>query len=233
VEKLLERIADLENQRKIRADIEKDRGWENLVEEAGWERIFIASVKTEEWKDVEGLSLTEISKLRNYRDEFEVLFDILTHENAEVTMTMESMGDEDIERIMKGEYTMVGTDGSGVSPTGILGHGKPHPRYYGTYPRILGYYVREKRVLTLENAIYKMTGFPAQRLGFQDRGIVKPGYWADVVIFNPKTVIDRATFMDPHQFSEGIHHVIVNGVSVVASNGQNKELPGHVLRRTG
>ena len=127
-------------------------------------------------------------------------------------MTMESMGDEDIERIMKDKYTMIGTDGAGVAPSGILSHGKPHPRHYGTYPRILGRYVREKGLLTIEEAIHKMTGFPAQRLGFQDRGLIKMGHWADIVVFDPKTIIDRATFMDPHQFSSGIHNVIVNGV---------------------
>lgn len=233
VEKLLERIADTDIQKQIRKDIDDDHGWENLKEEAGWERIFIASVKTEKWKDIEGLSMTEISMQRGYQDEYAALFELLLDEKAEVTMTMESMGNEDIERIMKGKYTMIGTDGSGVAPTGILSHGKPHPRHYGTYPRILGRYVREKNVLTLENAIYKMTGFPAQRLGLQDRGFLRLGYWADIVVFDPETVIDRATFMDPHQFSKGIHHVIVNGVSAVADNEQNKELPGHVLRHTG
>jgi N-acyl-D-amino-acid deacylase len=233
VEKLLERIADTDIQEQIKKDIDDDHRWENLKEEAGWERIFIASVKTEKWKDIEGLSLTEIAKQRGFQDEYAALFELLLDEKAEVTMTMESMGEEDIERIMRGKYTMIGTDGSGVAPTGVLSHGKPHPRHYGTYPRILGRYVREKNVLTLENAIHKMTGFPAQRLGLQDRGFLRPGYWADIVVFDPVTVIDRATFMEPHQFSVGIHNVIVNGVSVVASNEQTKELPGHVLRRTG
>ena len=230
VEKLLERLSNPETQQKIRKHIEETQDWENLKEEVGWDRIFIASVKTKKWKDVEGLSLMEITKHRGLSDEYATLFEILLDEKAEVTMTMESMGDEDIERIMKDKYTMIGTDGAGVAPSGILSHGKPHPRHYGTYPRILGRYVREKGLLTIEEAIHKMTGFPAQRLGFQDRGLIKMGHWADIVVFDPKTIIDRATFMDPHQFSSGIHNVIVNGVSIVDIEGQSEELPGKVLR---
>ena len=113
----------------------------------------------------------------------------------------------------------------------ILRHGKPHPRYYGTYPRILGKYVREEGVLTLENAIRKMTSFPAQRLGLLDRGLLKEGLWADVVVFDPETVKDKATYLDPHQFPEGILHVLVNGQIVVANGQQTGRLPGKVLRR--
>ena len=126
---------------------------------------------------------------------------------------------------------MVGTDGSGVSPTGILSHGKPHPRHYGTYPRILGRYVREKGLLSLEEAIYKMTGFPAKRLGLEDRGLLREDYWADIVIFNPDTIIDNATFLDPHQFPTGIHYVIVNGEVVVENDEQIDLLPGKVLKK--
>ena len=109
--------------------------------------------------------------------------------------------------------------------------GKFHPRFYGTYPRILGKYVREEKLLTLENAIRKMTSFPAQTLGLRDRGILKEGTWADIVIFDPDTVIDKATYMDPHQFPEGISHVIVNGIIVVEDNEQNRKRPGKILRR--
>ena len=125
---------------------------------------------------------------------------------------------------------MIGTDGEGVSPTGILGYGKPHPRYYGTYPRILGKYVREDGLLTLEEAILKMTSLPAKMLGIQNRGEIRKGAIADVVIFDSETIIDKATFLDPHQFSIGIQHVIVNGLVVVKENNQNDLLPGAVLR---
>ena len=231
VEELLKRINIPENQERIRKDIEEERDWENLVEESGWDKIFISSVKTEKWKDVEGLSITEITKSRGYSDEFDMFFEILLDEKAEVWMTMESMGEEDIERIMKSEFTMVGTDGAGVAPTGVLSHGKPHPRHYGTYPRILGRFVREKGLMTLEEAVYKMTGFPSTRLNLDNRGILKEGALADIVVFNPETIIDNSTFLDPHQFPTGVHYVIVNGTTVVTEDGQLNEFPGRVLRR--
>lgn len=232
VSDLLDRLRSPKIRERIIADMEdKALEWENIKREAGWQNIFIASVKTKKWKDIEGLSLAEITRVMNYQDEYTALFELLLDENAEVTMTMKSMGDEDINRIMQSEYSMVGTDGGGVSPTGVLSHGKPHPRHYGTYPRILGRYVREKRVLTLEQAIYKMTGFPAKRLGLIDRGILKRDNWADLVIFDPETVIDNATYMDPHQFPTGIPFVIVNGTIVVRNGIQEDELPGKVLRR--
>ena len=140
------------------------------------------------------------------------------------------MGEEDIERIMKHELVMVGTDGSGISPKGVLGHGKPHPRYYGTYPRILGKYVRERGLLTLEEAIYKMSGFPAKRLGLSDRGTLEVGNWADIVVFNQDIVIDRATYANPHQYPEGIEKVIVNVKLVIENEEHTGNLPGKVLR---
>ncbi|MHA1136077.1 MAG: N-acyl-D-amino-acid deacylase family protein [Candidatus Thorarchaeota archaeon] len=232
VDELLKRLRSDDLRNRIITDMEDEElEWENIRLETGWENIFIASVKTEKWKDVEGLNLAEITRVRNYPDEYAALFELLLDENAEVTMTMKSMCDEDINRIMKSEFSMVGTDGGGVSPTGILSHGKPHPRHYGTYPRILGRYVREREVLTLEQAIFKMAGFPARRLGLRDRGTLTEGNWADIVIFNPETVLDNATYLNPHQFPTGIPYVIVNGTVVVKEGIQGENLPGRVLRR--
>ena len=116
---------------------------------------------------------------------------------------------------------------------GFYKDGKPHPRFYGTFPRILGRYIREKRSkLSLEEAIYKMTGFPAWRLGLKQRGEIKKNYIADITIFNPEKVIDKATFKNPHQYSEGIEFVIVNGELVVSEGTHTKITPGKVLRRS-
>jgi N-acyl-D-amino-acid deacylase len=114
---------------------------------------------------------------------------------------------------------------------GPLSIGTPHPRAYGTFPRVLARYVREQELLTWEEAIHKMTGLPAKRLGLRDRGIVREGTSADLVVFDPNTVTDIATFTDPHRYPEGIHHVIVNGRFVVRDGVQTDELPGLVLRR--
>ena len=231
-EKLLERLRNPEDRDRIKKDItEGIEGWENWIKDGGFECIYIASVKTEKWRNMEGRNLTEITQLKEKADEWQTLFDILIDEKGEVAITIESMGEDDICRIMTGRYTMVGTDAWGVAPTGVFGYGKPHPRYYGTYPRILGKYVREEGLLTLEDAIRRMTSFPAQRMGILDRGLLREGMWADIVVFDPDKVIDKATFSEPHQFPEGILHVLVNGESVVENERQTEKLPGKTLRR--
>jgi N-acyl-D-amino-acid deacylase len=230
--RLIARLKDPVQRRRIRKDIQQGiAGWENWIKDGGFEAIYIASVKTDRWHDVEGKNLSAIARLRGKADEWETLFDLLVDENGAVTMTLELMGEADIRRIMQARYTMIGTDAWGVNPTGILGHGKPHPRYYGTYPRILGKYVREEGVLILEDAVRRMTSFPAQRLGLRDRGMLREGMWADIVIFDSERVIDRATYLEPHQFPEGILYVLVNGRIVVANETLTGELPGKVLRR--
>jgi N-acyl-D-amino-acid deacylase len=230
--RLIERLKDPLQRRRIRQDIQQGiAGWENWIKDSGFEAIYIASVKTDKWRDIEGKPLSDIARLREKADEWETLFDLLVDENGEVTMTVELMSEEDIRRIMQGRYTMIGTDAWGVNPAGILSHGKPHPRYYGTYARILGKYVREEGVLTLEDAVRRMTSFPAQRLGLRDRGMLREGMWADIVIFDFDRVIDKATYLEPHRFPEGILHVLVNGRIAVANESLTGELPGKVLRR--
>ena len=231
-QKLLERLKDPEERNHIKKDIiEGTDDWENWIKDGGFECIYIASVKTEKWQGIEGKNLTEITRLKGKADEWDTLFDILIDEKGEVTMTTEIMDEADIRRIMTGRYTMFGTDSWGVAPTGVFGYGKPHPRYYGTYPRILGKYVREEGLLTLEDAIRRMTSFPAQKLGLLDRGLLREGVWADIVIFDPDKVIDKATYLEPHQFPEGIIHVLVNGEIVVENEKQTEKLPGKILRR--
>jgi N-acyl-D-aspartate/D-glutamate deacylase len=118
-----------------------------------------------------------------------------------------------------------------VAPEGVLGKGKPHPRYYGTFPRVLGVYSRERKVISLEQAIRKMTYLPAWRLGLRDRGIIREGAYADIVVFDPKTVIDNATFIDPHKLPSGILHVIVNGVVTIYNGVHTGAKAGRVLRK--
>ncbi|MFX0183815.1 MAG: amidohydrolase family protein [Candidatus Hodarchaeota archaeon] len=233
VESIIERLQNLEDRERIKNDIKEGiEGWENWYKSLGVDKIYIASVKTSLWKNIEGKNLVEITKLKRKKDEFETLFDLLVEEKGEVSITVEGMEEEDICRIMTGKYTMIGTDGRGVSPTGPLSHGKPHPRFYGTHPRILGKYVREEGLLTLETAIRKMTSFPAQKLGLNDRGLISSGKCADLVVFDPSSVIDQATYDNPHQFPIGIKHVLVNGEIVVENEHQTSILPGKVLKHT-
>ena len=231
LESLMARLKDPDCRIRITEDVKQGiPGWENWIKDAGFEAIYIASVKTEKWRSVEGRSISEITRAKGKIDEWETLFELLADESGEVTMTIELMDEADIRRIMAARYTMIGTDAWGVNPSGVLGPGKPHPRYYGTYPRILGKYVRDEGVLLLEDAVRKMTSFPAQRLGLTDRGLLKPGMWADIVIFDAEHVIDKATYQDPHQFPQGILHVLVNGQIVVKDEQQTDALPGKVLR---
>ncbi|MFQ5979376.1 MAG: amidohydrolase family protein [Candidatus Heimdallarchaeota archaeon] len=232
-EKLLERLQDSALREKMRDDIEMGLpDWENLAVSGGWENVYVTYVMTEANKIVEGKNLLEIMELRGDPDVFTTLFDLLLEEEASPDMVIFEMHEDDIQRIMQHPLQMVSTDAGSGTITGPFSKGKPHPRRYGTYPRILGKYVREKHVLRLEEAIRKMTSFPAQKFGLLDRGVLRSGMNADITIFDPKTVIDKATYQDPHQFPEGIQHVIVNGQIVVEKGKYTGELAGKTLRKT-
>ena len=229
-EDILEHIKKPEIQEKIKQDIETGiEGWESWIKNNGFHNIFISTVGSEKWKDTASKSITEITKLRNFPDDFTTFFQILIDNNLSVNITIRSMAEDDIRRIMVGRYHMVGTDGAGIPAA--YSAGAFHPRFFGTYPRILGKYVREEKLLLLEEAIRKMTSFPAQRLGLKDRGLIMERYWADIVIFDPDKVKDTATFEDPYQLPEGIPCVIVNGVIVIENGKKNKKAPGKVIRR--
>jgi len=232
IDRLLERIRNNETWARIRREMEVGTPeTENILDEAGWERIVVSSVKSRALKQVEGKNLAEISKLLGKPDEFTALRDLLLEDQGGATMIMFSMDEGDVEYAMKGRYHMVGTDAWSVSPTGPLSSGKPHPRFYGTYPRVLGQYVRNKRILELEDAIRRMTSLPAQRVGLRNRGMLREGFFSDVVLFDPEKVIDKATFEQPAEFPEGIDMVIVNGQIVVDSGELAKARPGKILLR--
>jgi N-acyl-D-amino-acid deacylase len=232
IERLLERLHDGELRQKMREDIEKGiPGWENFAGELGWESIYISRVKSDENKPLEGMNLTEITKLRGDADPITSLFEVLSEEEGAAGMILFSMNEDDIKRIMRHPVHMVGTDSGSMSPTGYMSRGKPHPRGYGSYPKILGRYVREMSVLKLEDAVRKMTSMPAQRFGLLDRGLLRPGMCADIVVFNPDTVMDRATYQDPHQFPEGIEYVLVNGKVAVDGGKYSPVLAGRTLRK--
>ncbi len=157
----------------------------------------------------------------------EIVFDIVRGGGA--TAVYHAIGPEDVDRIMQHPATAIGSDG----PIGIFGEGAPHPRQYGTFARVLGHYVRERGILTLEQAVRKMSSQTAVRLGIHDRGLIAPGYFADIAIFDADTIIDRATFEDPHQYAEGMHHVLVNGQVVVRDGVHTGNRPGKILYGPG
>jgi N-acyl-D-amino-acid deacylase len=229
-EDILNRIKKPEIQKRIRIDVtEGIEGFEDWIRDEGFQNMYISTVTHDNWKDIISKNITEITKIKGFLDDFDTFFNLLIDNKLSVMTTIQSMGEEDIRRIMTSRYQMVGTDGSGVPSS--FSAGAFHPRFFGTYPRILGKYVREEKILTLEQAIRKMTSFPAQRLGLHNRGLIREGNWADLVIFDPDKVIDKATYEQPYQLPEGIPHVIVNGVIVVERGKKNRKSPGIVIRR--
>ncbi len=223
-DKVIERLADPELRKKMVYDIEHGiPGWDNFVDFAGLDQIFVTSVKNEKNADAVGLSLIELGKLRG-KDPYEATFDLLYEEENAVGMVDFYGTEEHVQRFMKLPEMNCCTDG-------LLCPGKPHPRLYGAFPRILGKYVREDKALTLEEAIYKMTKKPATTFGIKNRGEIREGNFADLTIFNPETVIDKGTFTDPTQFPEGIEYVIINGKLTVAKGQHTHALNGKVLRR--
>ncbi|MCE7741711.1 MAG: D-aminoacylase [Candidatus Heimdallarchaeota archaeon] len=232
IDETLKRLSSEEIRAKIKTDmVSESEEYDNLNKEAGSYNVYISDVKVDEWKDVEGKNVGEITEIKGKTDPCDTIFDMLLENEGEVGITIRSMGEEDINRIMKSKYTSIGCDGWGVAPDGIMGYGKPHPRFYGTFPRIIRKYVKEEGLLTLEEAIRKMTSLSAQKLGLFDRGLIREGMWADITIFDYERIYDKATYEEPHQFSEGIEYVLVNGEFVLEKGKLNERLPGKVLRR--
>ena len=154
------------------------------------------------------------------------------HPSFRCVVVIASMSEDDVREILRSPTVFVGSDSFALSPSGITGTGKPHPRTYGTFPRVLGHYVRDLRLLSLPTAIYKMTGGPAAALGLIERGLIRENYRADITVFDPETIADRATYDDPHQYPTGIETVVVNGIIVVDGGEHVGTRPGHVLRRS-
>lgn len=224
-DKEVERLKDPELRKRMVHDMEHGiHGWDNFVDFAGFENIFVTSVKTEKNEDAVGLSIIELAKLRG-TDPYTAAFDLLMEEENAVGMVDFYGIEEHVIRFMLRPEMNVCTDG-------LLCPGKPHPRLYGSFPRVLGKYVREEKVLTLEQAVFKMTGKPASVLSLKDRGLIKDGYWADITVFDPETMIDKGTYTDPIQFPEGIAYVIVNGEIAVDHGKHTGVLKGHVIRHT-
>jgi N-acyl-D-amino-acid deacylase len=186
-------------------------------------------VATHARRDAEGRRLSDVAAARK-REPVDALLDLLVDENGRGSVILFQMDEQDFRRALAHPAVMVGSDGSSLAPTGPMAASKPHPRSYGTFPRVLGEYAREQRTVTLAQALHKMTGLPARRLGLRDRGVIRVGARADLVVFDPRHVIDVATYEDPHRYPVGIEHVIVNGRFVIKDGEHTGNLPGRVLR---
>jgi N-acyl-D-amino-acid deacylase len=226
LEAMRQRLHDPATYERIRTAI-MNRDADTGARQFGPETIMICSVPEGPNRIYEGLMLTEIGRQRGEHPVDSALH-LLASEQTRVQMIVFTMSEDDVKRVMRHKAVAVGTDGLSINAT--LG-GKPHPRTYSTYPRVLAKYVREENVLTLEEAVRKMTSLPAQRLGRADMGLVRPGYQADLVVFDPENIAELSTYQEPHQYPAGISYVVVNG-QIVIENGQDSEArAGRVLRR--
>jgi N-acyl-D-aspartate/D-glutamate deacylase len=232
-DKLLARLKDPATRARIRHDIETDRsGWDNLIAEAGWDGIQIAAVRPGADSSVQGKRLSEIARERG-KDPWETFFALLLENRGSVFCFYHVMSEDDVRAAMRAPWTSFGTDAPAVRPEGLLARALPHPRAYGTFPRVLGRYVRDEKLLPLPEAVRKMTSLAALQLGIRERGTLKEGYFADLVAFDPVRVQDTATFERPHQFPRGIEYVVVNGVVEVEKERHTGKRAGRALYGPG
>jgi len=228
-EKLLERLKDSKIRDRIKREmLEGLPGWYSPLRAAGWDKTIIAYCPKN--KKFEGKSVLDISREEGL-DPFDFVFNLLIEEEGAVSVVRFVLNENDVIEVISHPVSMIGSDGRALSPYGILGEGKPHPRSYGTFPRVIARYVRKKGVLSLEEAVRKMTSAAARKLGLWNRGIIRPNMYADLVIFDFNEIEDLATFENPHQFPKGIKYVIVNGKIVVKEGKHTGVLAGKVLRK--
>jgi N-acyl-D-amino-acid deacylase len=228
--KLIERLKDPAMRARIRKEMETPSGeWNNEWQQVtGPESFLVCAVQNPKLLPLQGKTIAEIAKLWN-KDPIDTIFDLLIEDEAFTQVALFIMSEPDVTLALQQPWVSICNDSQGASPEGLLGKEHPHPRAYGTFPHILRKYVREEKKLTLEDAIRKFTALPAQRMRLADRGVLKAGMWADVVVFDPETVRDVATFEDPNRLSEGMRFVLVNGVPVIEEGKMTKALPGRVL----
>jgi N-acyl-D-aspartate/D-glutamate deacylase len=240
-DKLTARLKDPRERARIRKEMENTNPtWESRYQSAGtWQNVQLAAIGRTRGgtndavspnRKYEGMRVAEAAKQAG-KDPFDFVFDLLVEERASVSCVYFIIDEADLALAMKQPWVAIGSDGSSLSVEGPLRAGVPHPRNFGTFPRVLGRYVRELKVIPLEEAIRKMTSLPAGILGLTDRGTIKDGQWADLVIFDPATVADKATFEDPFQYPVGIDTVLVNGKVVLDEGTHTGARPGKVLKR--
>ena len=232
--RMIERLKDPALRARIRKDMETpSTEWDNEWHEVpGPDAILISVVQNTKLTPLQGKTLAQIAKMWG-KDPIDTLFDILIQDDAYTYVAVFGMSEPDVTLALLQPWVSVDNDSQGTAPDGLLGKEHPHPRAYGTFPRILRKYVREEKKLRLEEALRKFTALPAQRMRLVDRGVLKAGMWADVVVFDSEKVRDLATFENPNQLSVGMEYVLVNGVPVIDGGKATPALPGKVLRGPG
>ncbi len=231
---LIGRLKDPAARARIRQDmLAASTKWDNEWDEVpGPQAVLIGVVQNPELLPLQGKTLAQVAKLW-HEDAIDALCDLLIKDNAFTGVAVFGMSEPDVVLALQQPWVSIDNDSSGTAPTGLLGQEHPHPRAYATFPRILRKYVREEHKLSLPDVIRKFSALPAQRMHLTDRGVLKKGMWADVVVFDPATIRDVATFENPNQLSQGMEYVLVNGVAVIDGGKMTNVLPGKVLRGPG
>ncbi len=226
---LFKRIEDPESRRKISEEMRAPKGWESLYRAAGSpEKVLLVGFRSEALKPLTGKTLAEVSKMRG-ADPIETILDLVLEDRSRVDAVYFLMSEENIRKQLKKPWVSLGSDAASMAPEGAFLKRSTHPRAYGNFARLLGKYVREEKILTLEEAVRRLSGLPATNLGLDRRGFLKEGMFADVVVFDPKTIADRATFEKPHVYSIGVRQVFVNGVQVIKDGEHTGAKPGRAL----
>jgi N-acyl-D-amino-acid deacylase len=233
-EKMLSRLRDRGMRERLKKEITTDsKEWENIyLGSGGPGGILIGAVVNRDLEPMQGKRLSEIAAEQK-KDPLEALFDFILADHGQTGAIYFMMSEDDMRAALRAPFVSICTDSGARATDGPLAGSKSHPRGWGSYPRILGRYVRDEHLLKLEEAIHKMTGLSARKVGLRDRGLIREGYFADITIFDPKTVIDRATFEMPNQYPEGIKYVIINGQFSVTDGQRTAALAGQVLRGPG
>lgn len=227
MEAMLQRLAQSAVRERMGAEIAA-HGLNNFGRIASWDAVRIA-ISPQQPAFV-GRTIGDIARERA-ADPLATVCEYLIADRGHTRIVVESMSEDDVQQIVRAENVLVGSDGTSLAPYGTTSQGKPHPRFYGTFPRVLGHYVRDLGLISLPKGVYKMTGGSAAALGLRDRGLLREGYRADVTLFDPQLIADRATYDDPHRYAAGISTVIVNGEVVIDAGEHTGALPGQVLRR--
>ena len=233
-EKMLERLRDPATRQRLKKEIsEEQQAWENIYFGSGGpEGVLVSAVVNRELESLQGKRISEIAAQQK-KDPLDTMFDLILADHGQTGAIYFMMSEADMRAAMQSPFVNFCTDSGSRATDGPLAGTKSHPRGWGTYPRILGRYVREERLLSLETAIHKMTGGPAARVGLRDRGLLREGMFADIAVFNPETVLDRATFENPNQYPVGIEYVLVNGQISVDQHQRTPLLAGRILRGAG
>jgi N-acyl-D-amino-acid deacylase len=227
---LFKRLRDPATREKIAAQVRTATDeWENLYLAAGSpDKILLVGFKSQKLKPLTGKSLAEVAKMRG-KDPIETIMDLIAEDESRIDSVYFLMSEENVKKEIVKPWISFGSDEGSQAPEGVFLKSNPHPRAYGNFARVLGKYVRDEKVITLPEAIRRLSAFPATNLGLDHRGFLKEGMFADVVVFDPATIADRATFQKPHQYAVGVKHVFVNGVHVIKDGEHTGAKPGRAL----